>query len=274
VTVPIDSRDEAGANRGMLSLRSAAWLAVIASSLLASPARAEELETPPPPSAKSAGAGAFLPFTMGARSDTQRALVYGQGGYGGATKGAIFETVIEAQVFGRVSLRAGGNYSELGGKFRPEVGLRLDALRQERHGVDLAVVGGYESSGFNMVRAATARVAVSRAFGDTRLVSNLGGGVGLDDGERYGDFRLAGLHAVTDKLHVGLDSRIRVDLERDSDEPAGEPSWELQSGPVASYALGRFVVTASGGVSALKLRQGDTTSHVGAIGTLGLGAVF
>src|SRR6185436_3725773 len=102
----------------------------------------------------------------------------------------IFETVIEAQVFGRVSLRAGGNYSELGGKFRPEVGLRLDALRQERHGVDLAVVGGYESSGFNMVRAATARVAVSRAFGDTRLVSNLGGGVGLDDGERYGDFRL------------------------------------------------------------------------------------
>jgi hypothetical protein len=34
------------------------------------------------------------------------------------------------------------------------------------------------------------------------------------------------------------------------------------------------VVTASGGVSALQLRKGDTSNHIGAIGTLGLGAVF
>jgi hypothetical protein len=259
----------------MLSRSAAASVTGLAFALaLSQPASAEELERPARESAKSASAGAFLPWTMGARSDTQQAFVYGQGGYGGAEKGAVFQTVIEAQVYGRVSLRAGGEYTELGGKFRPEVGLRLDALRQERNGVDLAVVGGYESSGFNTVRAVTARVAVSRAFGDTRLVSNLGCGFGVDEGERYGDFRLAGLQALTDKLHVGLDSRLRVDLERDASEPAGEPSWELTTGPVASYALGRFVLTASGGLSALKLRQGDTSNHVGAIGTLGLGAVF
>jgi hypothetical protein len=241
---------------------------------LAAPARAEEVELAPREAAKSASAGAFLPFTMSARSDTQRALVYGQGGYGGAARGAIFETMMEAQVLGRLSLRAGGNYTETGGQFRPEVALRVDALRQEQSGVDLAVVGGYEAAGFNTVRAVTARVAVSRAFGDTRLVSNAGVGIGVDEGERYGDFRLAGLQAVGSRLHVGLDSRLRVDLERDASEPAGEPEWELTAGPVASFALGRFVLTASGGATALKFRQGDRSNHVGAVGTLGVGSVF
>jgi hypothetical protein len=147
---------------------------------------------------------------------------YAQGGYDGAENGAVFQTTLEARILGRLSLRAGG-YIGPSGTFRPEVGLRVDALRQERHGVDLAFLGLYEAKGFNTVRAITARVAVSRPFGDTRLVGDLGYGFGLEEGERYGDFRLAGLHAVTSHLQVGLDSRFRVVLERDSDEPLGEP---------------------------------------------------
>jgi hypothetical protein len=224
--------------------------------------------------ARSAEAGAFLPWTMAARSDSQRALVYGQGGYNAAEKSGVFETVAEAQIFGRVSLRAGGAY--FGETFRPEAGLRIDALRQEAHGVDLAVLGVYETKGFNTVRAITARVAISRAFGETgatRLVSNLGYGIGLEEGEGYGDFRLAGLRRLTEKLHVGVDSRLRVDLERDSDEPPGEPDWEVVAGPVATYAIDRFIVTAMAGYSALKFRLVDGTRS-GAIGTLGVGAVF
>jgi hypothetical protein len=224
-------------------------------------------------SAESASAGAFLPWTMGARSDTQRALVYGQGGYDSGGKGAVFQTVIEAQVFGRVSLRAGGSYGGTGERFRPEAGLRVDALRQNQHGVDLALLGVYEGESFNMVRAITARVAISRSLGDTRLVTNLGYGVGLDQDERHGDLRLAGLQRLSPNLHLGLDSRLRVDLERDDDEPAGEPDWELVAGPLATYSLGRFVVSASAGVSALKLRLVEKR-QVGAIGTLGFGAVF
>jgi hypothetical protein len=222
---------------------------------------------------QSVGAGAFLPWTMGARSDAQRALVYGQGGYDGAERGAVYQTVLEAQLYGRFSVRAGGSYLGPSGRFRPEAGLRLDVLRQEQHGVDLAVLGVYEAQGFNTVRAVTARVAVSRAFGDTRLVSNLGYGFGLQDGERYGDFRLAGLHALTRDLQVGLDSRFRIDLERDDDEPIGEPDWELVTGPLATYSIDRFVISATAGLSALKFRLVETT-HLGAIGTLGLGAVF
>ncbi len=222
---------------------------------------------------QSAEVGAFLPWTMGARGDSQRALVYGQGGYDSAQAGAVFETVLEAQLQGRISVRAGGSYLGPSGRFRPEAGLRLDVLRQELHGVDLAVLGVYEAQGFNTVRAVTARLAVSRSFGDTRLVSNLGYGLGLQDGERYGDFRLAGLHALTRNLQVGLDSRFRIDLERDAHEPIGEPDWELVTGPLATYSIDRFVVSATAGLSALKFRLVETR-HVGAIGALGLGAVF
>jgi hypothetical protein len=225
----------------------------------------------PPPAARSADNGAFLPLTMGARSDPQRALGFVQGGYNAAEKSGVFEAVAEAQILGRVSLRAGGGY--FSGSFRPEAGLRVDALRQERHGVDLAVLGFYEAKGFNTVKAVTARVAVSRAFGDTRLVTNVGYGFGLDEGERYGDFRLAGLHRLTEKLHVGVDSRLRVDLERDDDEPPGEPDYEIIAGPVATYAIDRYILSATAGYSALKYRLVPGTQS-GAIGTLGVGAVF
>ena len=149
----------------------------------------------------------------------------------------------------------------------------MDALRQERHGVDLAVLGVYETKGFNTVRAVTARIALSRAFGDTRVVSNLGYGFGLEEGERYGDFRLAGLHRLTQKLQVGVDSRLRIDLERDDDEPPGEPDWEVLAGPLATYTIDRYVVSATVGYSALKYRLVEG-KHTGAIATLGVGAVF
>ena len=231
-------------------------------------------EAPRPPAAvTSVGAGAFLPWTMGARSDAQRALVHVQGGYSGAERGGVFQTVAEAQLFDRISLRAGGAYVGTSNQFRPEAGLRVDALRQERHGVDLAVLGVYETAGFNTVRAVTARVALSRTFGATRVVSNVGYGIGLAGGERYGDVRLAALRPVSRRMHLGLDSRFRIDLERDADEPVGEPDWETVAGPLATYAIDRFVVSATAGVAALKMRLAGA-QYVGAIGTLGVGTVF
>ena len=222
---------------------------------------------------RSAASGAFLPWTMAARSDSQRALVFGQGGYDGAWRGAVFQTTLEAQVVGRVSVRAGGSYIGPSGTFRPEAGLRVDALRQERHGVDMAVLGVYESSGFNLVKAVTARVAVSRAFGKTRLVSNVGYGYGFDDGERYGDVRVAGLRAVTRNVQVGVDSRMRFDLEWDNAEPPGEPEWEAVAGPIATYSFDRFVLTGTAGMSAMKQRL-IASKHYGAVATLGFGTVF
>jgi len=248
-------------------------LMIVLGAASAQGAETESETTPPRSSKESAASGAFLPWTMGARSDAQRALVYGQGGYDGAAKGAVFQTVVEAQILERLSLRAGGSYAAGDTSFRPVAGLRVDALRQERHGVDLAVLGAYEAKGFNMVGAVTAHVAVARAFGDTRLMGNAGYGFGLDGTERYGDFRVAGLHRLTSNLHVGLDSRLRVDLERDNNEPVGEPERDLVVGPVGTYSFGRYVVSTSVGVSSLKLRLVEGT-RTGAVGALGFGAVF
>jgi hypothetical protein len=256
-----------------------AALALCAAALSPVAAGAEPQDAAPPgegaaaDAGRSARTGAFLPFTMSARSDTQRALVSMQGGYDTARAGPVFQSVVEAQVAGPLSLRAGGSYLGPSGQLRPDVGAKLDLLRQGRHGVDLAFAAGYEAQGFNLTPAIAARVALARTSGATTLLGNLGYGVGTEQGEHHGDARLAALRRVGRNLHLGLDSRFRVDLERDQDEPAGEPDWELVAGPAASYALGRFVISASGGVSVLQLRLQDDR-HLGVLGTMGLGAVF
>lgn len=223
-------------------------------------ARAEEEAAEAPPvrsAATSASRGAFLPWTMGARSDAHRGLVFVQWGYDGAARCGLYQLVAEAQLFGRLSLRAGGNYLGEGDTLRPDVGLRVDLLRQELQGLDLALVRVYEAKGFNSVRAATARVALSRAFGETRLIGNLGYGFGLQDDERYGDFRHAVLRRVANRLTLGVDARLRIDLERDASEPAGEPAWEVVGGPLVAYTLDRYVVSATLGYSAMKYRLVD-----------------
>ncbi|MES1172157.1 MAG: hypothetical protein ABUL77_02880 [Bacteroidota bacterium] len=244
---------------------SAAWAQVPDDSLATSPAS--------PQAADSADSGGFLGWTMSARNAAPRAIAYVQGGYDAARKGAAFESRVEARIMGPVALRLGGSYVGPNGDVRPLFAVKVDTLNQEAHGIDLAISAGYEPHGFNTVSAVGVLVAVGRRFGDLNVIGNVGYGLGLKEGERYGDGRLAGIYRVGRRLHLGLDSRFRIDLERDADEPAGEPDWELVSGPVAAVTAGRFLFSAGGGLSAIRFRA-NNESHVGAIGQLGVGAVF
>jgi hypothetical protein len=225
------------------------------------------------PARRAADAGALVPWTMSARSDTQRAVAHLSGGYDAAKNGATFESVVEARIFGRLSFRAGGSYVGPDGEVRPIFAGKLDALRQEGQGVDVAIAGGYEPHGFNTVRAVAATVAVGRSFDALRVQANVGAGIGLEEGERYGDTRLAALYRIGNQFRAGVDSRFRIDLERDTDEPEGEPDWELVAGPLATMTLGRFAFTGGVGVSAIRLRL-ETNTEVGPITYAGLGAVF
>jgi hypothetical protein len=222
---------------------------------------------------RSVSSGSFAPWGMSARSDAQRALVHLQGGYDAARGGALFETMAEAQVLGGLSLRAGSSYVEGSDGVRPRLGLKLDVVRQEAAGVDLAVAGTYEGHGFNQVPAAVFTAAVGGAVGRTRLWANASYGQGLELDERHGDLRLGAFHRVRRGLHLGLDSRMRVDLERDATEPSGEPDWDLVAGPAAALSLGRFVVTGTVGASAVKMRAGGPV-RTGAVATTGVGAAF
>ena len=78
---------------------------------------------------------------------------------------------------------------------------------------------------------------------------------------------------MTRATHVGVDSRLQIDLERDADEPAGETDWEWRSGGVATYTWDRFVLMGGAGVSALRLRGAGPTT-VGPVITAGFGTAF
>lgn len=227
--------------------------------------------------ARAADAGTFSPWSIAPRNDTQRALFQASGGYDAARRGAVFESTIEVQVLGLLSLRAGAasveRNAEPNAGVRPSLAARFDVLRQEGHGVDLAVLSGYESYGFNLVPAIATRVAVGRGWDRLRVLLNAGYGAGLKLGEHAGEVRGALFYRLASRVRVGFDSRARVDLERDDDEPAGEPEWDVVAGPVATVTFGSFAVTASTGVSAVRRRFAPRTD-LGAAGTLSVGAVF
>ena len=222
---------------------------------------------------RSAGAGAFSNWNMTARADTQRAAVHVTGGYDGASKGATFDTSAEARIMDRLAIRASGSSSPasqgLGLRFEGKV----DALRQESQGIDLAFAGGYESRGFNEVPALAGTVALGRSLGKLQLLANVGYAHGVQDTEQYGSAGVAGIYQVASQVQLGLDSRLRIDLERDDNEPAGERAWELLAGPTLSVSAGSFAVIAGGGIAANQLRL-EPGTNLGVLGYLGLGAAF
>lgn len=223
--------------------------------------------------ARSVDSGAFLPLGVPARGDAQRAYVHLQGGYDTAAGGPVFDGTAQARIAGGLSLRAGFGYVGPEGQGRPSVALTMDLLHQARHGVDLAVYAGYQGYGFNTVPAVALTLAVGRTFGRVNLLANLGYGLGVEEGEHYGEARLAALVRVHRVLSVGLDARARLDLERDDDEPDGEPDWDLVAGPLVTLAVDRFVVGLGGGFAATKFRAGGDL-RAGAVAQLSLGVAF
>jgi hypothetical protein len=196
------------------------------------------------------------------------------GGYDGASKGATFDGGAEAQLANRVAVRATGSSSPASSGLGLRVEGKLDALRQENAGVDLAVAGGYESRGFNEVAAVAGTLALGRSMGRLRLLANVGYARGVQAvEEHYGSAGVAGIYQLSSQLHVGLDSRLRIDLERDDDEPAGEREWELLAGPTATFTLGSFALIGGTGLAVNRLRL-EPGLNVGAIGYVGLGAAF
>jgi hypothetical protein len=258
-------------------LRARALLAVlVASTGAAQVAHAQEERASavgPVSAQRSAAAGAFSSWNMTARGDAQRATAHVLGGYDGASKGATFDSGVEAQVTDRVALRASGSSSSASGGLGLRFEGKLDALRQEGQGVDLAFAGGYESRGFNEVPALAGTVALARSLGKLQLLANVGYARGLQDAEQYGSAGLAAIYRVASQVQLGLDSRFRIDLERDDAEPAGEREWELLAGPTLTVSAGSVAVIAGGGLAANRLRLAPEL-NLGAIGYLGLGAAF
>jgi hypothetical protein len=210
---------------------------------------------------------------MSARSDTRAGVVQFRGGFDGARGAALFEEMAEGRLIGRLSLRAGFSWFDDTPGGGPQIALKLDLLRQEGQGLDLALAAGFETQGFNLVPAATFAVAAARRTGDVTMLAVLAYSQGLSRGERSVQLHLSAVRPAGRRLHVGLDARLRRDLERDLTEPAGETEWDVAAGPTAVLSLGPLALFATAGISAAKLRATAGT-HVGALLLIGVGTAF
>jgi len=217
--------------------------------------------------------GALLPWSIAARHGRQGMLVNGYGGFDAAKDAPVMSGALEGTLVNRLTLRATATNTGMSDELKPGFGVLFDIARREDAGVDVALGGDYELMGWNRNPALVTRVAAGANAGEMRMQANAAFGLATSGGERFGDLRLSGLHPVADGVYAGVDSRARVDLERAGEEPSGELDWDMQAGPVATVAVGRWAVSATGGVSAWKLRSRDTT-HIGAVGALGVGAAF
>jgi hypothetical protein len=242
------------------------------------PAHAQERDAETPvvsaPAQQAADAGAFASWTVSASPESPRATARVVGGYDGASEKGLFDSVAEAHITGPLSLRAGGSYAPAEAGLSLRLQGKLAALSQDEHGVDLAVVAGYESNGFNEVSALAGTLALGKSLGRLRLLANVGYARGIERGEEHNaNAALAALYRVTEDIQLGVDSRFRIDLERDDDEPAGEREWDVLAGPQVTVTHGSFAVTGGGGAAANRLRL-DPETRVGGLIYLGVGAAF
>jgi hypothetical protein len=156
---------------------------------------------------------------------------------------------------------------------QPSIGVAYGVLDHKRDGFDLQIAGGIDGNGFNQVPSLFAHGIVGAFYRETFVIGLVGFELGTERNEAASTFGLAGMRDIGGQLYLGFDSRLTFDLERDDMEPEGEASWEIQAGPLVSYPIGRYAVTAGFGMSAREERNA-MTSDLGAYGSLGAGAVF
>lgn len=216
-----------------------------------------------------ADAGMLLPFTVSARTDSQRAVVRVLGGYDSARERMQLEAIADVTIIGPVALRLGAQYGQRQDDFRPTVGLRVQALSQERQGIDLGVGAFYKPEGFTEPEGEIeAMLMFARRFGRVATFANLVYGQDPEGHERDGELRLGALYSLTTPLQVGVDARLRVDLgtEEEQREEEGGAEFDLVLGPTASYAFGAIALIAQAGFSL----YGTEPARAGAIALVGL----
>lgn len=248
--------------------------AVVFAVAAAAPARAQE--TPgiaaTNPTAQAVSDGSFAPLTMPARVGSTAAFAWGTSGYDTSRKGGLFEASAEVRLWGPIALRGGASYSNASDRLRPNIGARVQVLRQEAHGVDGSLSVFYKPEGFTEPEGEVeTTLALAHAFEALTMVGNLVYGQDPEGRERDGEVRL-GLFHWGGRLGYGVDARARFALGTQRARAAGgEPTLDAMGGPLVTYALGPVAPFAEVGPSVFRL-GGETRAGVMALG--GLGTAF
>jgi hypothetical protein len=169
-----------------------------------------------------------------------------------------------------LQLQAAATYED--GDISSRATIQLGILEDDKNGLDLQVAAGYAERGINAVPAVLASLSAGHELPGMYVTGAARFELGTEQSERALALNLAALHSLSPTIYVGLDSEVTFDLERDASEPMDESSHTLHVGPVATYAVSRVAVTASGGMTLDKPRASSTDA--GAYGIVGLGTAF
>src|SRR5262249_48277123 len=227
-----------------------------------------DAEAPAPGSGvASVEAAAALPQTSGAGHPYDHAVVNAFGGYDGAHKAGAFDAIAELKLIGPLSIRGGASYVSDRDEVKPTIGLVLQFLRQDAHGVSASFGVFYRPEGRTEPEGEIEGIlAATRVFDRTTVAVNLVYGQDGEGSERDGEVKLAVLQRIG-QVFVGVDSRLRFAI---GDPKMGEPRHDFIGGPVGSYAFGEWAATAAVGLSLVAF---DTT-QTGILALGGFSHVF
>jgi hypothetical protein len=251
-------------------LRSLATLALLSTSTVALAQDVEPGAQPQPPAERD---GYFLPLTMSSRVGRQQAYVTTLSGYDSARSTPLVQGDAEVTVWGPIAIRAGAVYTQSQDTLKPSFGLHVQALRQEKHGVDASVAVLYKPEGLTEGEGEIETVlTVSRQQGRWGLFGNVVYGQDPEASERDGEVRMAALYGVAPRLHLGLDTRVRFDLGSDEGKRRAklEADLDLVAGPTATYGIGPLVLIAQTGFSAVRV----VSTQTGMVALGGIGTAF
>ncbi len=235
--------------------------------VLGGSARAEPPDEPDvtdTPAASSAEMMRFLPNATSALVGTTPALTAAWAGYDGAAQTPVMSLGTEVRLVRRLAIVAGvayGNAHASDAGLRPQLGVRLQVLRQRASGVDASAAFTFREDRFTSEDGLyQGELAVARSFGQTSAVVNV---LYAQDGEgddHQGELRLAAVRRVWGGLHLGAEGRYMHSLASTDPHRAtvGTPSMEAMAGPVVAFMTGRWGFLAEAGVSMRQTSRLDT----------------
>jgi hypothetical protein len=218
----------------------------------------------------------LLPDLMAPGSDeAPRVTLAGWGGYDGARDSAVVRSFVDANVWARLSLRAGVSYrpDATAPAAQPLIGAKVQLLRQSRSGVDMSLGGFYRMDRFTDEEGLLqAVVSLGGRVGKAGIWGNLVYGQDAEGDDFEGEGMFAFLYSIRPELQLGLESRIRFLLQSTDEKRATTPAPNVDAsvGPTFSYALGPVAFLAQAGVSTLH----TDSWHVGAVAMGGLAAAY
>lgn len=203
---------------------------------------------------QAAEQGLLLPFTQSPQVDTGRAVAKVLAGYDSALDDFVARSSADARLLPLLSLRVDFDHGPgMGPRDRFGVGAKLQVLRRSSVGIDAALGLAYQPNDFREEGHIVASALLGRSFGRFQLFANALLGSDPEGDDRAIEARLSALYRAVQRLHLGLDTRFRLNASEDEKRAGTETiDWELQATPTASLGLGPIALLGQAGLSVIQ----------------------